>query len=39
MFITQQKKKENIAKYILYMWQIEDVIRAYNFDIESINIR
>jgi hypothetical protein len=36
MFIAQQKKKENIAEYILYMWQIEDVIRAYNFDIESI---
>jgi|YelNatPaOPRAMG01_1025707.scaffolds.fasta_scaffold00301_16 hypothetical protein len=37
MFIAQQKKQENIAEYILYMWQIEDVIRAYNLDIELIN--
>jgi hypothetical protein len=36
MFIAQQKKKENIAEYILYMWQIEDVIRAYHFDIEIL---
>lgn len=36
MFIAQQKKKENIAEYILYMWQVEDVIRAYHFDTEAI---
>jgi len=36
MFLAQQKKKENIAEYILYMWQIEDIIRAYQFDIEAI---
>ena len=37
MIIARQKKKENIAEYILYMWQIEDLIRAYKFDIEEIN--
>lgn len=37
MFIAQQKKEENIAEYILYMWQIEDVIRAYDFNIDLIN--
>lgn len=36
MFIAQQKKKENIAEYILYMWQIEDLIRAYNLDLVAI---
>ena len=36
MIIASQKRKENIAEYILYMWQIEDLIRANNFDIESI---
>ena len=36
MLIAQQKLKENIAEYILYMYQIEDVIRAYQFDIDAI---
>ena len=36
MLIAQKKLKENIAEYILYMYQIEDVIRAYNFDLERI---
>ena len=30
------KKRENIAEYLLYMWQIEDLIRAYRLDIDSI---
>ena len=29
MIIAKQKKEENIAEYILYMWQIEDIIRGY----------
>ncbi|MCK5821681.1 MAG: DUF4924 family protein [Bacteroidales bacterium] len=37
MIISREKRKNNIAEYILYMWQIEDLIRAYNFDIERIN--
>ncbi|MBO7202775.1 MAG: DUF4924 family protein [Paludibacteraceae bacterium] len=36
MFIASQKKKENIAEYIIYMWQIEDIIRAYKLDIDCI---
>jgi flagellin-specific chaperone FliS len=36
MFIASQKKKENIAEYVLYMWQIEDIIRAYKLDIDLI---
>lgn len=32
MIVAEQKRKENIAEYILYMWQIEDIIRALEFD-------
>ena len=38
MFIAQQKKKENVAEYVLYMWQLEDVLRAYEFDINKIQL-
>lgn len=37
MVIATQKRKENIAEYLLYMWQIEDIIRANNLDIELID--
>ena len=36
MIIASQKKKENIAEYLLYMWQIEDLIRVYKLDIDAI---
>lgn len=36
MIIAQQKLKENIAEYIIYMYQIEDIVRAYNFDLDQI---
>jgi hypothetical protein len=36
MLIAQEKRKSNIAEYILYMWQVEDIIRACNFDIGLI---
>ncbi|MDR3287008.1 MAG: DUF4924 family protein [Prevotellaceae bacterium] len=37
MLIAKQKRRENIAEYILYLWQIEDLLRALNFD--EIQIR
>ena len=37
MIIAKQKRQENIAEYILYMWQLEDIIRAYNFDLQAID--
>jgi len=37
MLIAQEKRRTNIAEYVLYMWQVEDVIRAYHFDIELID--
>jgi hypothetical protein len=36
MIIAQEKRKTNIAEYIIYMWQVEDLIRALNFDMEKI---
>lgn len=36
MIIAQKLRKENIVEYLLYMWQIEDIIRANNLDIEKI---
>lgn len=36
MQIAQQKLQTNVAEYILYMYQIEDVIRAYQLDVEAI---
>ena len=36
MIIAEQKKNENIAEYLIYMYQVEDMIRANNLDLESI---
>lgn len=36
MYISQQLKSQNISEYLLYMWQVEDTIRAYNLDIDAI---
>lgn len=36
MIIAQLKRKENIAEYLLYMWQIEDILRVYRLDIHLI---
>lgn len=36
MIIASKKRKENIAEYLLYMWQIEDLIRANGLDIDRI---
>lgn len=37
MIIARKLKGENIGEYLLYMWQIEDLIRANNLDIEKID--
>lgn len=36
MFVANRLRKENIAEYLLYMWQIEDLIRANQWDVERI---
>jgi len=37
MFIAQKLKKENICEYLLYMWQVEDLIRAFKLNLDVIN--
>lgn len=36
MIVASKKRKENVAEYLLYMWQIEDLIRANGLDIDKI---
>jgi hypothetical protein len=36
MFFSEQKKKENIAEYMLYMWQLEDMLRACHFEVDVL---
>lgn len=36
MFISQELRKKNIAEYLLYMWQVEDIIRAYGCSMSRI---
>lgn len=36
MYIAQAKRKENIAEYILYLWQLEDLLRALQFSPKAI---
>jgi hypothetical protein len=36
MLVAKQKRKENIGEYILYLYQIEDIIRAFQLDMNHI---
>lgn len=36
MYISRQLKETNIAEYLIYMWQVEDQIRAANLDLPTI---
>ncbi len=36
MLIAQQKRKQNIAEYLLYLWQVEDLLRACHLDIDVV---
>ncbi|WP_423128110.1 DUF4924 family protein [Gaoshiqia sp. Z1-71] len=36
MLIAREKRKTNIAEYILYIWQLEDLLRALHFDLKKI---
>ena len=37
MIIAQQKRQENIAEYLLYLWQVEDLLRACHLDIDTVD--
>ncbi len=36
MYISKQLRDTNIAEYLIYMWQIEDQIRAAGLDLDKI---
>ncbi|MDE6161325.1 MAG: DUF4924 family protein [Muribaculaceae bacterium] len=36
MLVASQKRRENIAEYLLYMWQVEDMIRALDLNIDRV---
>lgn len=36
MFVAQELRKKSIAEYLLYMWQVEDIIRAYGCSLPVI---
>ena len=36
MFVAKELRKKSIAEYLLYMWQIEDTIRAYGCSLTRI---
>ncbi len=36
MFVSNQLKEKNIVEYLLYMWQVEDLVRAHGGDVEKI---
>lgn len=35
--LANQKRKDNIAEYIIYMYQMEDLLRAYQFNMDDIH--
>ncbi len=37
MIIANQLKNTNRAEFLLYMWQIEDILRAYECDIDRLS--
>lgn len=36
MYISQELRKKSIAEYLIYMWQVEDIIRAYECNLGRI---
>ncbi|MBO7067892.1 MAG: DUF4924 family protein [Bacteroidaceae bacterium] len=36
MIVAEKLRKQNISAYIIYMFQVEDIIRAYGLDVERI---
>jgi len=35
MFVAEKLRKSNIAEYLLYMWQVEDLLRGFHLDFEK----
>ena len=36
MYVAQELRKKSIAEYLLYLWQTEDIIRAYGCSLPVI---
>lgn len=36
MYIAKKLRRQNLVAYVLYMYQVEDVIRTYDHDIERL---
>ncbi len=36
MIVAKQLRESNIVEYLLYMWQVEDILRAYDFSLARI---
>ena len=36
MFVAEELRKKNIAEYLLYMWQVEDTIRAFGCSLSRL---
>lgn len=36
MYTAKKLREENIAEYLLYMWQVEDLLRANGLDMENV---
>jgi hypothetical protein len=36
MIIAKEKRRTNIAEYVIYMWHVEDLLRACKFDIDVV---
>jgi hypothetical protein len=37
MNLAEQKLRQNIAEYIIYLWQMEDLVRALYFDLDTLD--
>ncbi len=37
MLISRAKRKSNIIEYLLYMYQVEDIIRSFQFNLTTID--
>ena len=36
MFVAEHLRKSNIAEYLIYMWQVEDLLRAFHLDFDKL---
>lgn len=36
MYVSRELRKKNVAEYLLYMWQVEDLLRAYELSADKV---